>query len=316
MNYTDKFSRVRHFFIMIFAVALLAACNTTAPVRSSGAPGSPGSPSPSGSPGSPGSSGPSVQVSVPGMPEVPGMPGVPGVPDTGTGGMPDAPTPGTISIPVTQPGLPAGEGGGVPSAARSGDDRMPAGSQGAAGTVSQKSDDEILAEALEEMNRRSRAERQAENGEGTGRQLSQAGRDGSASTDAEKQQALGEELQEGFSEFDRMMLSEQQANNERAGQEGYGAFPEDDEIFAEGEPAQGQADEPLQTAMVDTDPVSIKGEGNIPTRSHSRVPPDLVDAKGDDIIARQLREAAMKEEDPELREKLWDEYRKYKRDLR
>jgi hypothetical protein len=32
----------------------------------------------------------------------------------------------------------------------------------------------------------------------------------------------------------------------------------------------------------------------------------------DDIVARQLREAAMKEQDPELREKLWDEYRKYK----
>ena len=26
---------------------------------------------------------------------------------------------------------------------------------------------------------------------------------------------------------------------------------------------------------------------------------------------RQIREAAMKEKDPELREKLWDEYRKY-----
>lgn len=313
MKYTDKFSRVRHCFIIIFAAALLAACNTTAPVRSSGAPGSPGSPGPSGSPGSPGSSGPSVQVSVPGMPEVPGVPGVPG---TGTGGIPDAPTPGTISIPVTQPGLPTGEAGGVPSAARSGDGRVPAGSQGTAGTGRQKSDDEILAEALEEMNKRSGSAQQVENGETTGRQLSQAGGGGSTRTDAEKQQALGEELQEGFSEFDRIMLSEQQANNERAGQEGYGAFPEDDDIFAEGEPAQGQADEPLQTAMVDTDPVSIKGEGNIPTRSHSRVPPDLVDAKGDDIIARQLREAAMKEEDPELREKLWDEYRKYKRDLR
>ena len=238
------------------------------------------------------------------------------MPGTGTGGMPDAPTPGTISIPVTQPGLPTGEAGGVPSTAQSGDDRMPAGSQGAAGTGRQKSDDEILAEALEEMNKRSRAAQQAEEGEGTGRQLSQAGGAGSARTDAEKKQVLGDELQEGFSDFDRMMLSEQQANNERAGQEGYGAFPEEDDMFAEGEPAQGQADEPLQTAMVDTDPVSIKGEGNIPTRSHSRVPPDLVDAKGDDIIARQLREAAMKEEDPELRDKLWDEYRKYKRDLR
>ena len=39
---------------------------------------------------------------------------------------------------------------------------------------------------------------------------------------------------------------------------------------------------------------------------------DRRDAKDDDIIARQLREAAMAEPDPELREKLWDEYRRYK----
>jgi hypothetical protein len=29
-------------------------------------------------------------------------------------------------------------------------------------------------------------------------------------------------------------------------------------------------------------------------------------------VARQLREAAMSEDDPELRERLWDEYRAYK----
>ena len=32
----------------------------------------------------------------------------------------------------------------------------------------------------------------------------------------------------------------------------------------------------------------------------------------DDVVARQLREAAMREPDPAIREKLWDEYRKYK----
>jgi len=42
------------------------------------------------------------------------------------------------------------------------------------------------------------------------------------------------------------------------------------------------------------------------------VPDDIPNAQDDDIIARQLREAAMQESDPGLREKLWDEYRKYK----
>ncbi len=44
-----------------------------------------------------------------------------------------------------------------------------------------------------------------------------------------------------------------------------------------------------------------------------RTPPDVGDGRDDDIVARQLREAAQNEESPELREKLWDEYRAYKR---
>jgi len=43
-----------------------------------------------------------------------------------------------------------------------------------------------------------------------------------------------------------------------------------------------------------------------------RVPADIPDAAGDDIVARQLREAAVTEDDPVLRDKLWNEYRKYK----
>lgn len=42
------------------------------------------------------------------------------------------------------------------------------------------------------------------------------------------------------------------------------------------------------------------------------IPPDIPDGRDDDIVARQLREAAMKEQDPALKEKLWEEYRKYK----
>ena len=43
----------------------------------------------------------------------------------------------------------------------------------------------------------------------------------------------------------------------------------------------------------------------------TEVPENIPDARDDDIIARQLREAAMNEGDPELREKLWEEYRRY-----
>ena len=44
----------------------------------------------------------------------------------------------------------------------------------------------------------------------------------------------------------------------------------------------------------------------------ARTPDDIV-LVDEDIVARQLREAALAEEDPELRERLWEEYRKYTR---
>ena len=44
-----------------------------------------------------------------------------------------------------------------------------------------------------------------------------------------------------------------------------------------------------------------------------RVPPDVGDGADDDVVARQIREAAMNEADPVLREKLWEEYRNYRK---
>jgi len=42
------------------------------------------------------------------------------------------------------------------------------------------------------------------------------------------------------------------------------------------------------------------------------LPDDIDEGQGDDIVLRQIREAAMREQDPQLRDKLWDEYRRIK----
>ncbi|MGB5622008.1 MAG: hypothetical protein WBN65_05900, partial [Gammaproteobacteria bacterium] len=57
---------------------------------------------------------------------------------------------------------------------------------------------------------------------------------------------------------------------------------------------------------------SVGGSGGQGT---STAPPDVGSGSDDDIVARQLREAAESESDPALREKLWDEYRQYKQSL-
>jgi hypothetical protein len=43
----------------------------------------------------------------------------------------------------------------------------------------------------------------------------------------------------------------------------------------------------------------------------ARTPDDIPDLVSEDIVAKQLREAALSEEDPVLRERLWEEYRLY-----
>ncbi|MGK0297120.1 MAG: hypothetical protein ACI9XC_000721 [Gammaproteobacteria bacterium] len=55
-----------------------------------------------------------------------------------------------------------------------------------------------------------------------------------------------------------------------------------------------------------------QGDFKNQSNQNSNIPSDISDGSDDDIVARQLREAAIAEQDPGLQEKLWDEYRKYK----
>lgn len=80
---------------------------------------------------------------------------------------------------------------------------------------------------------------------------------------------------------------------------------------------EGADQEP--SAQGDQAPAAAGGSpGNTPTGTgamvaNAEVPADIPDGQDDDIVARQLRELAMQETDPELREKYWDEYRRYKK---
>ena len=62
-------------------------------------------------------------------------------------------------------------------------------------------------------------------------------------------------------------------------------------------------------------PAPPRAEPELARAPSTPLPPDRPDARDDDVVARQLREAAMAETDPELREQLWEEYRRYKAGL-
>jgi hypothetical protein len=147
---------------------------------------------------------------------------------------------------------------------------------------------------------------------------------------AERTSALTRQLDAALGDFDEMLLREQEqvkaatpattaAESRRGGSAGGGANPADSANGGEatargtmnGEDTQG----PGQAAG-DT-PAGPAGDSEDRPRTAARgQPPDVPDGSDDDVVARQLREAAEKETDPELRARLWEEYRKYKRGTR
>jgi hypothetical protein len=57
---------------------------------------------------------------------------------------------------------------------------------------------------------------------------------------------------------------------------------------------------------------STEDAGGDENAQAAKIPDDIpLDGDAEDQVARQLREAAMAEKDPTIRDALWDEYRKH-----
>ena len=140
-------------------------------------------------------------------------------------------------------------------------------------------------------------------------QSSQSG--GSGEERPDTQTAQQGKLQSTLDDFDREIMNERQvlAASEAPASESQLKVQE-----TEQEPSRGPGAEQENRSVergsggfqVNAQPIPVR-------RAGTPIPDDIPDARDDDIIARQLREAAMQEEDPVLKEKLWDEYKRYKR---
>jgi len=165
-------------------------------------------------------------------------------------------------------------------------------------------------------------------------------------TDEENIALLDAQLGNSLSEFDEKLLREQRELAEKSrssstGESGDGASGQagqagegqgDNTAGAAGaESGDGDAESAAGSAGRDGESAQQAGAGEQGEAGGDQVasaggagdagrqagknapPPDIPDGRDDDIVARQLREAAENEQDPELREKLWEEYRKYKK---
>lgn len=102
---------------------------------------------------------------------------------------------------------------------------------------------------------------------------------------------------------------QQSEGEETSPAEGASGAREGTEDTGEGEMRSEEGTEAQETAAERGESES-KGDDRGQTMTQKRPPHDGHD---DDIVARQLREAAEKETDPELKAKLWKEYEEYKR---
>jgi hypothetical protein len=132
-------------------------------------------------------------------------------------------------------------------------------------------------------------------------------------------EALGEELDESIGGFDETLGEEQrQVSSVGRNTEGFGTGGSGGgsgggiSLGEQSEGAMGSGSGsggfPGGQQSQSASPIEQMSEEQIAART----PDDIEILVDDDIIAKQLREAALAEEDPELRERLWEEYRKYR----
>lgn len=146
----------------------------------------------------------------------------------------------------------------------------------------------------------------------------QSGKDGKGSGDKAFEDTL--------SDFDREIMDERAVIAARRNSAADGLPEEEAEADREGNgDGDGQVGDATSDAPTPSETVAGGGspvlggpprEGDYPQTVASTfpVPADVPSGSDDDVLARQLREAAMKEPDPELRERLWNEYRRYKKE--
>ena len=158
-----------------------------------------------------------------------------------------------------------------------------------------------------------------------------------SSTKAEQVADLDKSLAEALGEFDEQLLKEDQRiaarmPTERESGSGYNGRGGSGNSGQNGSGQQGgsgqtgtngnnQGQETAQSGSASSQssqgstPSSYgagTGVGSQEQKDDTRTGTKEISSGYDDIVARQLREAAEKETDPELKEKLWEEYRKYK----
>lgn len=157
------------------------------------------------------------------------------------------------------------------------------------------------------------------------------------STDTEKTAVIVDQFSKSLGDFDEQLLQEQRRikakmppsnSNSSASAGSASAGSADGSESDNPDNDQNASDRSQSTSTQDSaaksenqqenseTPPGTRGQQGASGKSSSgtdnNTPENIPDGSDDDVVARQLREAAEKEQDPALKEKLWEEYRRYK----
>jgi hypothetical protein len=137
-----------------------------------------------------------------------------------------------------------------------------------------------------------------------------------ARTPAEQRAAIDSRLDASLASFDNRLRSEQQQTAASRDAQAAAGTAVDPLAASDGQ-RRGERDEihrdrsgDLQSVGVQQDQDAPAGQQGAGTNGVTAKP--IPSGADDDIVARRLRRAAENETDPELKEKLWKEYRDYK----
>jgi hypothetical protein len=136
-------------------------------------------------------------------------------------------------------------------------------------------------------------------------------------SEAERAERLGNELDESVGDFDEVLMEEQREistvgrNTEGFGSGGGGGGSGGGRVGLGSQQGGGNSTTGTVSILNPTEERTSTVDSMSEEEIQARVPEDIMENVGDDIVAKQLYEAALAEDDPVLRERLWEEYRKY-----
>ena len=133
-----------------------------------------------------------------------------------------------------------------------------------------------------------------------------------AETEEEKIRRLEKEFEQALAQFDNCIVEESKSSEESGG----GGAAASASTTASGENNSESSAEPSSassTSAVSDGDINLEEPNSRQlSSSNGSIPKDVALIDDDDIVATQLRELAMSEEDQNLRDQLWDKYREYK----